>query len=119
VDSIWEHNHHERGSGTVLAIGIIAVIVLVASFLVALGSAQQARWQAQTAADMGALAAATARRTGRNVCELGALAVAMNGGQLTICELLPAGAVKLGVRVNLQLIGNHSIYAKARASPAN
>ena len=59
----------DQGSGTVLLLALVAVTLVVAALLGLLGSAQLGRGRAQTAADLGALAAASrcGRAAGRPV----------------------------------------------------
>jgi secretion/DNA translocation related TadE-like protein len=85
----------ERGAGTVLLLGLAAVVVLLALTLAALGSAQRARGTAQAAADLGALAGATALRHGLDPCSTAAAAVERNAADLGACEVEPGGAVRV------------------------
>jgi secretion/DNA translocation related TadE-like protein len=81
----------ERGSGTVLAVGLIGVIatLLVAGLLVA--AVAIAGQRARTAADLAALAAAGAAVTGGDVaasCRVAQELAARNGAVLTACTLV-------------------------------
>ncbi len=58
----------ERGAGTVLVLGVVAAVLVLAVALGALAQAQAARGTAQTGADLAALAAATAARDGWEPC---------------------------------------------------
>lgn len=84
-----EHLRQERGSGTVLAVGIIAVLILLLSLTAVLGAAAAAKAQAQRAADLAALAAAdTARGLAiGDPCTVAAEVAAQNGTALQECTV--------------------------------
>lgn len=84
----------DRGSGTVLLLAIVGVLGLVAVVLGLLAAAQNARGRAQSAADLAALAAASAWRDGwGDPCAVAAEAVRRNGGRLVACDALAGGVV--------------------------
>ncbi|WP_454850937.1 Rv3654c family TadE-like protein [Promicromonospora soli] len=85
----------ERGAGTVLILGIVGVVLLLAGGIAALGAAQNARGAAQAAADLGALAGATALRDGFDPCGTAAAAVGRNGAEVASCEVLGGGVVRV------------------------
>ncbi|MCL2594364.1 MAG: pilus assembly protein TadG-related protein [Promicromonosporaceae bacterium] len=85
----------ERGAGTVLALGLIAVIALLGLSLGALGAAQQARVAAQTAADLAALAGASAGRWGYDACAIAETAVSRNGAALASCDREEGGVIRI------------------------
>lgn len=85
----------ERGAGTVLVLGILAAVLLLAVGIAALGAAQNARGAAQAAADLGALAGATALRDGFDPCGTAGAAVARNDAELAACEVLGGGVVRV------------------------
>ena len=132
----------ERGSGTVVAVGLVAVVLLLITMISLLGRAQSARGSAQTAADLGALAAAqhlvgasgvgsgaaggsgpVVRRADPRVasgagavaaCGIARDVVAANGAVLGRCEVLGGGVV----RVTASRPGGLGIAAAtARAGP--
>ncbi|WP_418275062.1 Rv3654c family TadE-like protein [Isoptericola jiangsuensis] len=111
----------ERGAGTVLLIGIVAVVLLCMAGLSALGSAQQARVTAQSAADLGALAGASALRHGLDACTTAGRTVARNGSGLAGCVVEEGGVVAVvasrpaGHVVDLAGVAT----ARARAGPAS
>ncbi|QAY69832.1 Rv3654c family TadE-like protein [Xylanimonas protaetiae] len=110
----------ERGAGTVLLLGVAAVVLLAGLALAALGAAQQARGTAQAAADLGALAAATALRDGFEPCPTARDAVERNGGTLAGCVVEGAGVVDVTVaRPTAGLPGwaTRDATATARAGP--
>lgn len=79
----------ERGSGTVLALGLVAVLAVLALAVAGLAAAVHARGTAQTAADLGALAAATALQhpLGPDPCGVARQVVAANGADLARCRV--------------------------------
>jgi len=111
----------------VLLLAVAAVVVVLALAVAALGSAQRARGAAQAAADLGALAAATAARHGSDACATAAEAVRRNGAELTACEPEPGGVVGVrtaraavggGVGPWADLIGQATARARAGPRPA-
>ncbi len=114
----------ERGAGTVLLLAVAAVVVLLALAIAALGAAQRARGVAQSAADLGALAAATALRHGVDPCATAAAGVERNAAELAACEVEPGGVVRVTTACAVAgpeswvgaLLGEAS--AAARAGPA-
>jgi len=87
----------DRGSGTVLALGLIAVALVLGLALAALSSAQGARGQAQTAADLAALAGATALQGGWDACPTARETVERNGAELVACVEQGDGVVRVDV----------------------
>lgn len=85
----------ERGTGTVLILGIVGAVLVLAVGIAALGAAQNARGAAQAAADLGALAGATALRDGFDPCGTATAAVVRNGGEVASCEVLGGGVVRV------------------------
>jgi len=79
----------DRGAGSVLMLGLIAAVVLVAAAVLTLGYAAVHAARAATAADLAALAAADAARglsSGRP-CDVAADAAARNGARVSSCAL--------------------------------
>ena len=124
----------DRGSGTVLVLGLIAVVIVLTGFVAAVGISVIARHQAEAAADLAALAAAgsvsmmdpESLRGTTGWVESGcarALAVAeANGGKLIICQNLNDGSVFVEVAVTVRVLprllvtdGALSATARARA----
>lgn len=77
----------ERGSATVSGLGIAALALALAWGILALGAAQLARTTAQRAADLAALAAATALHTDGRACAVAAQVVAANAAGLEACTV--------------------------------
>jgi secretion/DNA translocation related TadE-like protein len=120
----------QRGSGTVLAIALVAVTLVVIAGVALLGRAQAVRGAAQSAADLGALAAAqdltlpsgaggragTAMGFGApdGACEVARAVVVANGSALTGCVLLGGGVVRV---TTARPGGPGTGRASARAGP--
>ncbi|MFI2488350.1 Rv3654c family TadE-like protein [Promicromonospora kroppenstedtii] len=104
----------EGGAGTVLVLGIVAAVLLLAVGIAALGAAQNARGAAQAAADLGALAGATALRDGFDPCGTAVAAVARNGAELASCEVRSDGVVR--VVAKRVAIGPAGVLGSARAT---
>ncbi|MGC1208008.1 MAG: Rv3654c family TadE-like protein [Ornithinimicrobium sp.] len=80
----------DRGSGTVLGLATMGVLLSVLLGLGLLGGAVIARQQAQNAADLGAVAGAQTLKTGGDAhaaCARAAELVEANGGQLDDCSV--------------------------------
>lgn len=110
----------ERGSGSVLMLGVVAVALLMFGSCALLASAQQASGRARTAADLAALAAASAqaRPDGGQACVAAGAVAAANGARLLACTDLGDGAIEVRVSVpaRLRLLGPAT--ARSRAGPA-
>ena len=104
----------ERGAGTVLVLGIVAAVLLLAAGIAALGAAQNARGATQGAADLGALAGATALRDGFDPCGTAGSAVVRNGAELVSCAVLGGGVVQ--VTVTRAAVGPGGELGRAHAS---
>ena len=110
----------ERGAGTVLVVGIVALVVVVALALTAIGAAQRTRGSAQATADLAALAAATALQRGGDPCATARDAVARNQGALAACTPGDGGTVQVTVTVPVPLalfLPGGQAEAAARAGP--
>ena len=83
----------DRGAGTVLLLGVAAVVLLLGLALAALGAAQHSRAIAQTVADLGAIGAATAIQWGLEPCLLASELATRNDATLIICEQQAGGVV--------------------------
>ncbi|MGB3256617.1 MAG: Rv3654c family TadE-like protein [Ornithinimicrobium sp.] len=90
----WTHSTRDaardRGSGTVLGLAMIGVLLSVLLAVVALGSAVVARQQAQNAADLGAVAGAQLFKSGgdaHTVCARAGRWVEANGARLDECSI--------------------------------
>lgn len=113
----------DEGSGTVLAVLLVAALLAVTAAGLVLGAAVMASHRARLAADVAALAAASAAQRGQGqgaACGGAAQVAAANGARLLSCVL--AGAdVDLSVAVPAGLAGSLTgadAVARARAGPA-
>ncbi len=105
----------DRGSGSVLVIGIVAVAVALGGVVGLMAGVQGARARAQTAADLGALVAAQRLLAGGgDVCVRARETVERNGASLTGCDQEGGGVVEVRAAVRSP-VGDAS--ARARAGP--
>jgi secretion/DNA translocation related TadE-like protein len=116
----------ERGSATVLALGVVGAVVVLLAGGTALGGAVRAAHQAQAAADLASLAAAVALQQGAGpdaACRRAAGSAAhTNGAVLRACS--PAADDSVTVRVSVEppdpvgvLPGQATASARAGARP--
>lgn len=115
------HEHrHERGSATLLAAAMVAVLVAAGLGGVAVGSAVIARHRAQSVADLGALAAAGRLALGENAACASAAAIAQRMGasiaSCTVEDLDVVVSVRHAARLGRWGVG--TAHAAARAGPA-
>ncbi len=93
----------ERGAGTVLCLGLVALLATLLLAVAALGAAVLARHRAAAAADLAALAAAD-RTSGRSPgapCPAAASVAGRNGASLTSCVVAADGSVTVRVACGL------------------
>ena len=107
----------DDGAGTVLALGLVAVLGAVVLACAALGSAVVARHRAGAAADLAALAAAdrTAGRAAGPPCPAAAAVAAVDGAAVSSCTVAPDGSVTVAVSVRLPPPWNRLGVARAQA----
>ncbi len=108
----------ERGSGTVLAVGVVAVVLTITLAVLAVVSAVTAGHQARAAADLGALAGAVRYQTDPGgACGEAARIVVLNGGSLDGCSIGADGRVEVTAsrRVAWRVWGLGRDQATARA----
>lgn len=110
----------ERGSGTVLLAGVIAVILLVMAGGLVVVSAVHASMRARIAADQGALAGATALLSGGgDTCGNAERMVSANGARLVTC-VISSDTVTINVVVSSSIVtkwGLGAAHARSRAGP--
>jgi secretion/DNA translocation related TadE-like protein len=107
----------DEGSGTVLALALVAVLTSLVLACAGLGAAVVARHRADSAADLGALAAAD-RSLGRSPgdpCTAAARVVRAGGAQLTACRVASDASVSVSVQVPLPRPWSRLGVAQARA----
>ncbi|WP_269471692.1 Rv3654c family TadE-like protein [Cellulomonas fimi] len=107
----------ERGSGTVAVLGVVAVALVLAATLGVVAGGQARHVEAQAAADLAALAAATAWRSGvADPCGTAARVVARNHARLVSCTLGTGGVARVSTARDTAL---GALVAGARAGPAS
>jgi secretion/DNA translocation related TadE-like protein len=108
----------DRGSATVPAVAFLGVLLLLGAALGAVAGLVVAHRSAQSAADLAALAAASAVADGDDGCAAAGSVADANGGELTRCALTGREA-----RVVVRVVGPHWLgldadpEAEARAGP--
>jgi secretion/DNA translocation related TadE-like protein len=111
------HRHDERGLATVAAIGLLAVLVLVAAVCVGGTALVLAHRRAQVAADLAALAGASALQRGADPCAAAGTIAERQDARLARCVVDGADVVvETGVRV-VAALGGAELPARARAGP--
>lgn len=109
----------DRGSATVPAVAFLGVLLLLGVALGAVAAVVVAHRAAQSAADLAALAAATALADGGDGCGAAASVAVANGAEVTRCVLAGQEA-----RVSVRVVGPRwrvldvDPEAEARAGPA-
>lgn len=108
----------ERGSISPLVIGCLGVLLLLGAALGVVSAMVRAHRDAQSAADLAALAAAQALGAGRDPCAAGTAIAAANRARLVSCAVEGPNA-----RVRVEVDGPHwlgqraDLAAEARAGP--
>ena len=112
----------ERGSGTVLVLGIIAVLLAMAVCAGGLIQAQAAAGKARSAADLAALGGATALSSvvaPSEPCETAGRVARANGAEVTVCTVVGEDVV-VEVSVRTRVLGVvREAVSTARAGPAD
>ena len=110
---------NDRGSAIPFVVAALGMLLLVGSALGVVGALFERHRTAQSAADLGALAAASAVQRGDDGCAAAADIVAANGAALVACET-SCDDVVLSVRVSgPRWLGQRGdLVATARAGPA-
>ena len=109
----------ERGSATLVAVAMMAVLLTIAVGGTLVGSAVIGRHRAQSAADLAALAAATRIGSGpQSACAWATSVATANHARLTGCSLEELDVVvTVEVAVALGRLGVRPALAAARAGP--
>lgn len=120
--AVGRARREERGSGTVLALGIIGVLVAVAVAVSGLIQAQAAAGRARSAADLSALAGATALSSvlaPADPCVTAGRVAQANGAVLESC-VVDGEDVVVTVTVHTTVLGVPRLaQSAARAGPVN
>lgn len=100
------HPVSQRGSGTVLAVGLALVVMLAMALILLLAQAAVLASRAATAADLAALAGADALRgiTTGVPCIVAADVASRHGAVLTSCHLGPEQSVDVRTTINQSLL---------------
>lgn len=106
----------ESGAAVVVATALIMVLGLVAVIGVGVGGLFAAHRRVSAAADLAALAAATARERGQKPCAAAASIASRNGAGLVDCAV-DAEAVEVVVESEVPGPGPGTVRARARAGP--
>jgi secretion/DNA translocation related TadE-like protein len=107
-----------RGSATLFAVSCLAVLLLLGAALGVVAAMVRAHRVAQSAADLAALAAATALGHGGDPCAAGAATAAANGARLSECLVRGHEAtVRVEVTGPRWLGQSADLSAQARAGP--
>ena len=115
----WGARRAEHGAATVLAVAVLGLLVLVGAALAVVAAMVVAHRQAQTAADLAALAGARAVAEGGDPCAAAATVASANDAVLTSCVVVDSD-----VRTTVSVTGPHwlgqtgDLAAEARAGPA-
>jgi secretion/DNA translocation related TadE-like protein len=109
----------DRGSGTVLVLGIVLAVMILTGGLVDVGTAIVTRHRAEAAADLAALAAVSAGNEGEKGvnCRSAAVVAAAHNAVIMSCRALADGSaeVQVGLLVPVRILGMPRIWARARA----
>jgi secretion/DNA translocation related TadE-like protein len=111
--------HGERGAATPLAVALLGLLLFIGAALGVVTAIVHANRQAQSAADLAALAGAAAHDEGRDGCGAAARVAKANGSALSGCAVEGRD-----VRVQVTVEGPHwlgqtaDLTAEARAGPA-
>ena len=112
----------ERGSGTVLVVGVIAVLLAAALGVSGLIQAQAAAGRARTAADLAALGGATALSSvlaPGDPCEVAGRVARANGAEVKACTVVEEDVV-VEVFVGVRVLGvARTTTSAARAGPVD
>lgn len=108
----------EAGSSTLFAVSCLAVLLLLGAALGVVAAMVSAHRVAQSAADLGALAAADAIGTTGDPCGVGAETVSKNGARLVDCAVAGQDVtVRVLVSGPRWLGQTGDLLAEARAGP--
>lgn len=109
----------ERGSATPFVVACLAVLLLLGAALGVVTAMVLAHRAAQSAADLAALAVASAMADGGDPCGAGAAIAAANDARLTSCEVVGSDATVRVVVTGPHWLGQLAdLEAEARAGQA-
>ena len=117
--AVTRRTARDRGAATLLAVAFLGVLLLLGAALGVVGAMVVAHRQAQSAADLAALAGADAGATGADPCAVAAELAADNGARLARCSVADREVtVEVTVSGPRWLGQPHDLTARARAGPA-
>ena len=107
----------EEGSGTVLAVGIIAALLILATVIIGFAGVSMANRRAAQAADLAALAAADALRgiTPGDPCDIAAQVARNNNANLVGCALADRPET-VDIRVSSAVHGPFAFFGDAQGT---
>ncbi|QYH20374.1 TadE-like protein [Corynebacterium aquatimens] len=100
----------DDGSATITSAGIIAAVVALAFAMLTIAAGVADQHRAAVAADLAAVAGATAYYAGADACQVADTTATLNGAQLASCEVVAGDVVVKVTRGRAN--------AAARAGPA-
>jgi secretion/DNA translocation related TadE-like protein len=110
----------ERGTATAWAVPFIGALAVLTVLLATVGQALLTVRRVQSAADLAALAGATAHAAGRSACAEAARVAGRNDSRVDTCEVLADGDVRVVVSALSRgpWPGTRPVRGRARAGPA-
>ena len=117
VDRPQPTENPEEGSGTVLAVGIIAALLILATVIIGFAGVSTANRRAAQAADLAALAAADALRgiTPGDPCDIAAQVARNNNANLVGCALADRPET-VDIRVSSAVHGPFAFFGDAQGT---
>ena len=108
----------QHGSAAVFATVLVAVLVVVTVFVTAVGGAVVDRRRVASAADLAALAGASALQVGNDGCAAARSNARRNGVQVASCVVVGQDVTVLTRRRTRPVLGRRfTVHASARAGP--
>lgn len=108
----------EQGAGAVLVLALVGMLTLTAAVAVGVAAVVVGHRRVQAAADLAAIAAATALRDGGDPCTAAAEVATGNGAEVEDCTVAGT-AVTVVARTRLpDALGERWVRARARAGPS-
>ena len=105
----------ERGTATAWTVPVIGVLALLTVLMAGVGGALVTLRRAQAAADLAALAGATAHAAGRGACGEAARVAELNGTRVDSCGVLDGGDVRVVVSATVQVPWPEQLRVRGRA----
>jgi secretion/DNA translocation related TadE-like protein len=110
---------------TVAVLGVLLATVMALGSALVVAAATTAQHRARSAADLGALAAASALESGQSpgqACDAGEVVVRSNGAGPLACDVTADGSVEVEVGVSwsaaVPSLGGQTARARSRAGPS-